>query len=223
MYEHIREGGVLIWPLMICSVLTVAVVIDRALAFYYNSRVDSRALRARVLEALRAGNADEAARLCAATPGPVSAVLLAGLQSYAKHQQIRGRAESITVVVEKAMEDYSQHAISAVEKRLVVLSSIGNAAPLLGMAGTVTGMILAFKGLAAAGSADAPEVGNGIAEALVTTAAGLLIALAAVIPFNYFTALSDRIALEIEEASSELIDFVATEAGMASGEQQAKG
>ena len=214
MLKHILEGGPMMIPLMICSILTVAVVIDRAFAFYRNAKTDSRALRGKVLELLSNGKIKDAALLCAHTPGPVSAVLLSGLQSYARHDAIQSKSDSITTVVEKAMEDYAQHAISAVEKRLKILSSVGNVAPLLGMTGTVTGMILAFDGLAKAGGVDASIVANGIAEALVTTAAGLIIAIAAVIPYSYFSSMADRIALEIEEANSELIDFVATTAGL---------
>lgn len=214
MLKHIIDGGPLMVPLLICSILALAVVLDRAVAFYRNSQIDTRSLRAKVLSLLREGRANDAASLCAATPSPVSAVLLVGLQSYAKHDAIKGRTNSITTVVEKAMEDYSLQAVSMVEKRLAVLSSVGNVAPLLGMAGTVTGMISAFGAMAGAGGLDASVVAAGISEALVTTAAGLLIAIGAVIPFTYFTAAADRIALEIEEASSELIDFVATEAGL---------
>jgi len=217
MLKHILEGGPMMLPLLVCSILTLAVVFDRALAFYRYSRIDNRTLRAKILELLREGRFREAATICASTPGPVSAVLLAGLQSYVRHESIRDRSQSITTVVEKAMEDYTLHALSAVEKRLNVLSSVGNVAPLLGMTGTVTGMITAFAAMAGAGGVDAVVVAAGIAEALVTTAAGLLIAIAAVIPFNYFTAIIDRITLDIEEASSEMIDFVATHAGQAGG------
>ncbi len=213
MLKHIFDGGPLMIPLMVCSVLTVAVVIDRALAFYRNGRVDTRTLRAKVLELLEQGRLRDAAALCANTPGPVSAVLLAGLQSYAKHASLHGKSASITTVVEKAMEDYTQHAISGVEKRFNVLTSIGNAAPLLGMTGTVTGMITSFQAMSEAAGLDAGLVAAGISEALVTTAAGLLIAIAAVIPYTFFTSMADKIALEIEEAASELIEFVASQAG----------
>jgi len=199
-------------PLLICSVLTIAVIIDRAIAFYRNGKTDTRTLRAKVLELLGEGKIKEAALLCAHTPGPVSAVLLSGLQSYDRHEAIQKNSDSIKIVVEKAMEDYTQHAISAVEKRLNILSSVGNVAPLLGMAGTVTGMITAFASLAKAGGVDAGLVAAGISEALVTTAAGLLIAIGAVVPYSFFSALVDKVALEIEEANSELIDFVATNA-----------
>jgi len=209
MLDTIISGGWMMIFLMACSLIALAVVLDRAYAFKKYSQINNRALRAQVLEYLLEGRIEEAATLCANTPGPVSAVLLTGLQSYARHKAHNKRPESLIAIMEKAMEDYSSHALSAVEKRLGVLQTVGNAAPLLGMTGTVIGMIQSFEGLAAEGG-DSAAVAKGIAVALITTAAGLLIALLAVIPYNVFTAYSDAIELEVEEASSELLDFIAT-------------
>lgn len=211
MIEIILSGGWMMIPLLVCSVIAIGVAMERFLAFWQNSQIDTRSLRAKVLKLMEEGQVDEAARICSNTPGPVSAVMLVGLQSYRRHINLTHRPESITTIMEKAMDDYAQHAVSAVEKRLGVLSTIGNAAPLLGMTGTVTGMIASFEGFANAGGLDqGGVVASGIAEALTTTAAGLIIALIAVIPYNYFAARSDAIDLEIEEATTELIDFVAT-------------
>ena len=81
------------------------------------------------------------------------------------------------------------------------------------MAGTVTGMIQSFDALATAGALDASLVAGGISEALITTASGLLIALSAVIPLNIFTSMSQTIELEIEDAASELVEFVTMRGG----------
>jgi biopolymer transport protein ExbB len=214
MLELIVKGSYLMIPLMVCSVLTLAVLIDRAWAFYKHGQTDDRALRANIMELLAEDRLQDAAHLCASTPGPVSAVLLAGLQSYAKHKPIVHRPEALIAVMEKAMDDYALHAMSAVEKRLSILSTVGNAAPLLGMTGTVTGMIAAFSAMRLAG-VDNAAVAGGISEALITTATGLIIALAAVIPYNAFTSMADKIDLAIEEATSELLDFVATRVELA--------
>ena len=208
MLETILQGKLMMIPLMVCSVLSLAVFVDRLLAFYANSKVDTRALRAQLMGLLRGHKVRDAAVLCAGTPGPISAVLLAGLQSYLKLE--KKTAENTRMTVKQAMEDHSHHSVSAVEKRLWVLVTIASAAPLLGMTGTVTGMIKSFHKLAGAG-VDPSAVGVGIAEALVTTAAGLLIALGAVIPYSIFTSMSDKIELDIEEASTEIIDLLATE------------
>lgn len=194
----------------ICNVIAIGVIVDRFLAFTSHWSTDTRSLRAQVLDLVADGQVEEAAALCYTTPGATSSVLLAGLQNYARHRAITDDVKTLTANMEKAMDDFAQHAMSAVEKRLIVLSTIANAAPLLGMTGTVLGMIAAFGELSA-GTVDNQSVAQAISFALVTTAVGLIIALIAVIPFNYFSAAADQVDLEIEESTAELIDFVATQ------------
>ena len=214
MLELLINGGYMMIPLVVCSVLTLAVFVDRAYAFYVHSKLDTRALRARVLELVEADRVDEAGALCAGTPSPIAAVLLACLQSYARHRELASQTESLMALMEKAMDDQAQHALSAVEKRFNVLSTVSSAAPLFGMTGTVTGMIASFGELSAAG-VESAGVAAGISEALTTTATGLLIALFAVIPYNVFLSMSEKIELEIAEASSEMLDLVATRQALA--------
>ncbi len=208
LLETLLQGRIMMVPLIVCSVLALAVFLDRFMAFYKNSKVDVRALRSQLARLLREHKVREAALLCATTPGPISAVLLAGLQSYLKLE--KKTPENTRITVGQAMDDFTRQSIGMVEKRLWMLATIASAAPLLGMTGTVTGMIKSFKQLAEAG-ADAGAVGVGISEALVTTSAGLIIALAAVIPYSFFISVSDRIELEIEEAASETVDMLVTE------------
>lgn len=210
MFENIIKGGPLMVPLLLCSVIALAIILDRWLAFRANNRIDARSLRARLLQLLHEGKVADALNLCASTPGPISAVLLAGLQTYEGLEGDDRNTNSIRLMVGKSMEDFSRHAMSAVEKRLNGLSTIGNAAPLLGMTGTVTGMIASFGALAGAGQLEAQVVASGISEALITTASGLMIALFAVIPYNFFTSKAEGIELEIDEATTEIVEFLAT-------------
>jgi len=212
MLEHLLKGGPMMVPLMLCSLVSLAVVYDRWMAFRANKQVDTLSLRAKVLASLRAGNVDAAISECTAAGGPVASVLLAGLRSY---EHLRGKNESsetMRLVVGQVMEDYSAQAMSTVNKRLDVLTTVGTAAPLLGMTGTVTGMIVSFAGLAAKGSmaGGGGAVADGIAEALVTTAVGLIIALTAVIPQSVFNRWSDEIELEIEESTADFVEFILT-------------
>jgi biopolymer transport protein ExbB len=208
MLETIILGGSMMVPLMIESMLALAVLVDRAVAFRANMKLDTRSLRAKVMKCLREDKVEEAVALCFTTPGPVSAVLAAGLQAYAKHQALTTRADLLRTVVQDAMQDYTHQAMSAVEKRMNILSFIGSSAPLFGMTGTVTGMIKSFNAMASAASLEGSVVAGGISEALITTAAGLLIAMAAVIPYHYFTSRTEEIELEIIETSAELLDFI---------------
>lgn len=207
LLETILQGRIMMVPLIICSVLTLAVFLDRFMAFYRNSKIDVRALRSQLIRLLREHKVREAAVLCAATPGPISSVLLAGLQSYLKLD--KKTPENTRITVGQAMDDFTRQAIGMVDRRLWILAMVAAAAPLLGMTGTVTGMIKSFKELSQQG--DPTAIAEGISEALVTTAGGLIIGLAAVIPYSIFASLSDRIELDIEEAASETLDVLATE------------
>ncbi len=209
LLETIIKGRVMMIPLLACSVIATAVFIDRLLAFWKNSKVDVPALRANLIRHLREHRIKDAAVLCANTPSPVSAVLLAGLQSYMKLE--KRTPENTRITVGQAMDDFMRQSLGTVEKRLWILATIGTVAPLLGMTGTVTGMINSFQNLAQSSGVDAGAVGVGISEALITTAAGLIIALGAVIPYSYFTSVSDKTELDIEEASAEMLDLLATE------------
>jgi biopolymer transport protein ExbB len=212
MIEQILKGGPLMVPIMACSLVALAVVYDRWTAFRENRAVDTRALRAKVLARLRGNDLDGAIRECEASRGPIAAVLLAGLRSYQQLRNKNENAETMRLVVGEVMGDYSVQAMGVVNKRLDVLTTVGTAAPLLGMTGTVTGMITSFAGLQAAGSlgSSGGTVAGGIAEALITTAAGLIVALAAVIPQSVFNRWSDEIELEIEESTAEVVEFILT-------------
>jgi biopolymer transport protein ExbB len=212
MLENIIKGGILMVPLMICSVLALGAFLDRLWAFNAHRKVDNRSLRAKVLACLRQNKIADAQQLCSNTPGPVSAVLLSGLIAYEKIPATDRRADTIRVLVGDSMNDNSFHAMSAVQKRFNILSTVANVAPLLGMTGTVTGMIKSFTAMASAAGLDSGLVARGIAEALVTTAAGLLIAIGASVAYNWFTSLSDQIELEIQEGITETLDMLTTQA-----------
>lgn len=206
MLQHIFDGGYIMIPLIALSVLALAVIIDRVRVFRL-ARTDTYRLREDVTNCLDEDRLDDAIRHCKEHHGPVAAVLLAGLNKYRRlkeHGRSRTEIESITT---KTMEDYAPRALDALETRLNLLVLVGSISPLLGMTGTVTGMIKAFTQMSTAG-VDASGVASGISEALVTTAAGLLIAMPAVAAYNIFAKRVDRVALEIEEAMMEFLDFV---------------
>lgn len=207
MLEKLIEGGWIMLPIAVCSILMVAVLIERARAFYNNSRIDVRSLRAQVTALLIEGRLDEAITLCGSTPGPVSAVLLVGLQTYKRAKTRKLSSDTQRMMVEKAMNDYAPQAVHACELRLNWLATIANVAPLFGMTGTVTGMIRSFGSLGG-GQMDAGALGAGISEALVATASGLVIALAALIPYNSFMNKVTKVNLEISEAASDLVQAI---------------
>jgi len=212
MLEYILNGGPLMIPLLLLSTLALAVIIDRLRAFKA-AEVDASSLREQVLDRLEDNDLDRATQACVDFGGPVAAVLLVGLNKYRK---LLERGRSLTEIegnVNKTMSDYAPHVIEALEKRLNMLLLVASVAPLLGMTGTVTGMIRSFNSMAEASGLDAGAVAGGISEALITTAAGLLIAIPSVVFYNVFTKRVDRFVLDIEESATELIDFITLEDG----------
>lgn len=209
MLNIILQGGPLMWPLMFLSILSISVIYERWTAFK-KAQVDTTALRQEVITLLKDGQTKRAIQLCANTPGPVSAILLVGLKKYKKMKELGKTDEEIDLQVTKAMGDYAPHVVEVLENRLNLLSLVGNVAPLLGMTGTVTGMIKAFADISNAGQMDGAMVAGGISEALITTAAGLLVAVPAVIVYNLYSRKIEVFVLEIEENATKLVDFVTT-------------
>jgi biopolymer transport protein ExbB len=158
----------------------------------------------RVSTAIRGGGIQAGIDVCARTRGPVAAILHAGLL----------RADRGPEAVEKAIASAGAVEMAFLQRGLVAMSTVVNVAPLLGFLGTVSGMIHAFEAIAAAEQVSAKLVATGIAEALITTEAGLVIAIPVQSAMNYFISRIDRLVLEMEEASAEIVDTVTTlEAG----------
>jgi biopolymer transport protein ExbB len=193
--EQFQKGGVFMWPILALLVVGVAVLIER---FYTLSRArtDVRSLMDRVVAAIRGEGVEAAIEVCARTRGPVPAILHAGLR----------RASVSVDAAEKAIESAGAVELSFLERGLVTLATIANVAPLLGFLGTVSGMIHAFDAIAAADQVSAKLVASGIAEALITTLAGLVVAIPMSLAHNYFVSQVDRFVIEMHETSADLVD-----------------
>ena len=211
MLEHILDGGTIMIPLVLLSVLAFAVIIDRMRVFKVAEQ-DVMALRKAVSDHLYSGNVDDSIKACEKSSGPVAAVLMVGLQKFRKLLNLKKPMNEIETSVNKAMGDYAPHVVETLEKRMNLLTMIASVAPLLGMTGTVTGMIASFDSTGSSGM-DAAAVSSGISEALVTTAAGLIVAIPAVIAYNIFVKRVDRIVLDIEESATEIVDLIAHDYG----------
>jgi biopolymer transport protein ExbB len=193
--EFFRQGGDFMWPLLFCSLLGLAVILER-LWTLHRAHVNTRKLMTSVLGALRDEGVEAAKGICTKTRGPIAAILHSGLL----------RADKGPEAVEKAIESAGAIEMSFLERGLVVLSTISNVAPMLGFSGTVSGMIHAFQAIAAAEQVSAKLVATGISEALITTLTGLLIAIPVQAAHNYFVSRIDRFVMEMEESSVDLVD-----------------
>ena len=195
------KGGPVMWPLLVCSILSLTVTVERILFWVVRSRARASDTAEAALARVRVGDRRRAAELLAASDDPAAKVLAAGLEEFGSDC---GTPARLTL----AMEQAAVPVMRSAKRGLRILDSIVTIAPMLGLLGTVTGVIGSFSFLGtAAGSAaplDPSRVGGGIAEALITTAFGLCIAIATVVPYNYFTGRVQREAEEIAAAGSQL-------------------
>jgi len=191
MIQLFLKGGPVMWPLLLTSITAVAVVMERILFLIGESRQrDPEALN-QILTLVEAGKIDEAATAGGSSRDPVVQVLVSGLQS---------RGESYTNAILRRANEI----LKSYNRGLSALDTIITLAPLLGLLGTVTGMIRAF-GLIGNQEIGMPAtITGGIAEALIATAFGLGIAILALIPFNYLNARQEEVRHEIEDAASRL-------------------
>ena len=209
MMNYLMDGGWMMLPLLICSIVMVAAIIDRVRAFRAAAALDPKGLREKVVALVADGKLADAADACRASEGPVAAVLLTGLEKLERLQR-KGKSEAeIEAGVTKAMEDYAPKAMAVLEKRLGTMVLIASISPLIGMCGTVTGMINSFSVMAEAAGLDAGAVAGGISEALITTAAGLIIAIPGVVAYNMFQKKVEEWNVQLETAIADFAQAVA--------------
>lgn len=194
------DGGPMMYPLVLCSLIALGVIIAKAWTLWLAHK-DTKALLGEVEEAARAGRIDEAIRVASETPGPAAAILLAGLK----------RIEGKTVAegeVEQAVSTTGAIELGFLERGLVVLATVANVAPLMGFLGTVAGMILAFAAIETAGDVEPSLVAGGIKVALLTTATGLAIAIPVNIGYNYFVTRIDVLIADMERGTQQILNLV---------------
>ena len=209
MMNYLMDGGWMMLPLLICSIVMVAAIIDRCRAFRVAAKLDPKALREKVVQAVTDGDIAAAVEACRSSEGPVAAVLLTGLEKFTRLYQKGTAGPESEAGVTKAMEDYAPKAMSGLEKRLGTLVLISSISPLIGMCGTVTGMINSFAVMAEAAGLDAGAVAGGISEALITTAAGLIIAIPGVVAYNMFQKKVEEWNVQLETSIADFAQAVA--------------
>ncbi|MEI7640729.1 MAG: MotA/TolQ/ExbB proton channel family protein [bacterium] len=196
-WQLMMKGGIVTVLLIALSVISWWIIIDRLIRFTKiknNTKEFMEKLKNLIVKDDEVG----AMTLCETTPGPVSEVVREGLRHRKKDK----------AKIESAMQRALNSESERMQFSLGILGSIGNVAPFVGLFGTVLGIMRAFKDIAMASGAGPSVVANGIAEALVTTAFGLVVAVPAVIAYNYFMRFVDSVETEAVNASSELIDIL---------------
>jgi biopolymer transport protein ExbB/biopolymer transport protein TolQ len=195
--DILMKGGPVFILLLCVSLLTVFVIIERALAIAA-VRKNSRKFVQQILTRSHAGKFEEATVLCREQDSHVSDIFLAALV----------RRNNDKAVIAEAVEREGGRLAAFMEKRLHILATIGSTTPFIGLFGTVLGIINAFNSISASASYAPALVSNGIAEALVNTAAGLAVAIPAVLTFNWFTQRIQAFTADLQLACSELIEVL---------------
>ncbi|MEX2466727.1 MAG: MotA/TolQ/ExbB proton channel family protein [Gemmatimonadota bacterium] len=193
------DGGWMMYPLVLCSLIAVGVIIAKAWTLWVAHRGTSQVLE-QVEEATRAGDIKGAIQIASDTPGPASAILLAGLRRIQTKTLATGEIES-AVATTGTIE------LAFLERGLVILATVANVAPLMGFLGTVAGMIIAFAAIELAGDVDPTLVAGGIKVALLTTAAGLVIAVPVNIAYNFFVTRIDTLIVDMEQGAQRIINL----------------
>ncbi len=194
----LAKGGPVMVPLAVCSMLALTVLVER---FFALRRADrgGEALIAKIRRAYRVGDGMEALTECERTCGPVANVLAAGLRAY-----LRGEPTT------EAMEEQTLADQRLLNRRLVVLDTVITLAPLLGLLGTVLGMISAFKIISVSGTSHPAGITGGVAEALIATASGLAVAIVFLVGYNWCRDKVRQVTEEIELRATQLENLLAS-------------
>lgn len=195
MWTWFKAGGPTMWPLLACSIFALAIIIERFI-FLQRAKTDVREFVKNVNDALARNRMDEAVRICEEATGPVASIFKAGLKKYR-----RSREE-----IEKAIESQGTLEVARMERGMIMLNTIIQLAPLLGFFGTVTGLYSAFMAIVAKGMGDPRVVASGVAEALITTIAGLAIAMPGAFAKYTFMGQIDKVVFAMQESSMEFLD-----------------
>lgn len=201
MWEFMQKGGPIMWPIFLCSVFAFAIVIER-LVHLRREQIDTKLFMEQIAKSLKRNKVMEALDFCDRTKGPIANILKAGIL---KHD--RPRQE-----IREAIEDAGIHELPRLERNLPVLATIAHVAPLLGLLGTVTGMVAAFQVIESKASALNPvnpgDLAGGIWEALLTTVFGLCVAIPTFVAYNYLVSRVDGFVLEMERSATDLLNIL---------------
>lgn len=197
MVEYFVDGGAFMWPILILLIFGIMIALERFYSLMMSS-INSKKFYSEVISTLDNDGVDSAVELCNNTRGPVAEVFHAGLT-----RRHRGIEE-----VEKAIQNAGTVEMSFLEKNMIWLNLVITIAPLLGFTGTVAGMITAFDSIEAANNISPAVVAGGISQALLTTAFGLIVAIIIQFFQNFFVSRIDRLILDMEENSMELVDHL---------------
>ena len=201
MWELVRAGGPFMWPIILCSIIAAAIVFER-LWTLQERRVLPPDLTRRVWQLVDAGQVSDKVIAALEQNSPMGRLLAAGLTHHHRSRE----------VLRERLEDAGRHVVHDLERFLNTLGTIAGVSPLLGLLGTVTGIIKAFNAISVGGMGDPRLLSGGISEALVTTAAGLCVAIPSLICYRYLRGRVDQIVVQMEKDATNFADALESRA-----------
>lgn len=201
LWQTFLAGGPIMWPVLLCSVFALAIILEK---FWHlrQIKIDTQKFLSSILDKMKRHEIKDALEVCDRTRSPISNILKAGILKYDRPRD----------KIKEAIEDASLYEIPKLEKNLSTLATISHISPLLGLLGTVTGMVRCFQTIQAKATTIHPvspgDLAGGIWEALLTTVAGLIVAIPTFVVYNYLVSRINNFILEMEKASTELVNFL---------------
>src|SRR6185437_3245408 len=195
MWEIVRAGGPFMWPIVLCSVAAAAIILER-LWTLQEKRVLPRDLTNRLWQLVAANQVNDKVIAALEQNSPLGKVLAAGLAN-------RHRPREILM---ERLEDAGRHVVYELERYINTLGTIASVSPLLGLLGTVTGIIRSFNAIQAGGMGDPRALSGGIAEALIATVAGLCVAIPSLTAYRYLRGRVERIVVGMEKNAMRMAD-----------------
>ena len=200
MIELIIKGGPVMGPILLCSVISFAIIVERCLSLRRH-RILRYDILQRIEELLRDRKIPEATTLCKRYPSSMTRILLAAILNHDKTRQ----------EIKEVIEDAGRHEVPVLERYLMILGTIASISTLLGLLGTITGMIKTFNVIAALGYGHPEALAGGISEALIATASGLGVAIPTFVLYNFFSSKVDALVIEMEKNSLRMLNILKRE------------
>jgi len=205
--EYIRMGGLLVPVIISLSIVAVSLIVERLLTLRrLQGGRNVRAFAEDLNESLRAGNVSRGIEVCRRQGGALANVVGAGLERFHDTGTRAGSPDHRMAETRRAIQEANALEMPVLERNLIALSTIASIATMIGLLGTVIGMIRSFRAMATVGAPDAIALASGISEALINTAGGLFLAIMTIVAYNYFTAKAEAISHMIEETAFEVLE-----------------
>lgn len=197
MLELIQAGGWVMWPILLCSIISLAIIVERFWSLQ-RKRIAPRHLLNQVWQWARGGQIDNQRLQELRKSSPLGRILAAGLTNRRHERE----------VMKESIEEIGSHVAHELDRFLNTLGTIASITPLLGLLGTVLGMIKVFTVITVQGVGDAAVLADGISEALLTTAAGLMVAIPSLLFYRYFRGRVDELVVTMEQDALKLVEVL---------------